>query len=78
MSNAKFKINRSGVKELMRSEPMKAICEEYGNQIAARAKGDYKVEASIGSTRARATVSADSVDTYYDNLENNILIKAVK
>lgn len=77
MSNYQFELNREGVKQLMKSEEMKAVLDEMAHHIAESAEGDYKVDSVTGRTRANAEVSCASAKTYYDNLRNNTLLKAM-
>ena len=77
MSNYKFELNRDGVKAIMKSAEMKAILDETAQHIAESASGEYKVDSMTGRTRANAEVSCASAETYYDNLRNNTLLKAM-
>lgn len=77
MSNYQFELNRDGVKQIMQSAEMKALLEETAQHIASSAEGDYKVDTMTGRTRANAEVSCASAKTYYDNLKNNTLLKAM-
>lgn len=61
----------------MKSAEMKAVLDETAQHIAESAEGDYKVDTLIGRTRANAEVSCASAKTYYDNLRNNTLLKAM-
>lgn len=78
MSNYQFELNREGVKQLMKSAEMKAVLDEMAHHIAENAEGDYKVDSMTGRTRANAKVSCASAKTYYDNLRNNTLLKAMR
>lgn len=77
MSNYQFELNRDGVRQLMKSAEMKAVLDEVAQHIAESAEGDYKVDTLTGRTRANAEVSCASAKTYYDNLRNNTLLKAM-
>ena len=77
MSNYQFELNREGVKQLMKSAEVKAVLDEVAQHIAESAEGDYKVDSMTGRTRANAEVSCASAKTYYDNLRNNTLLKAM-
>ena len=77
MSNYQFELNRDGVRQLMKSAEMKAVLDEMAHHIAESAEGDYKVNSVTGRTRANAEVSCASAKTYYDNLHNNTLLKAM-
>lgn len=77
MSNYQFELNRDGVRQIMQSAEMKVVLEETAQHIAQNAEGDYKVDTITGRRRANAEVSCASAQTYYDNLKNNTLLKAM-
>lgn len=77
MSNMRFKLNRAGVRELMQSAQMAAICEEKANAIAGRCGPGYEVTTYTGKTRANASVHAATPQARRENMENNTLLKAV-
>ena len=77
MSNYQFELNRDGVRQIMQSAEMKAVLDETAQHIASSAEGEYKVDTITGRTRANAEVSCASAQTYYDNLKNNTLLKAM-
>lgn len=77
MSNVVFKLNKDGVKELLRSEQMKSVCQEYANSIAGSLGEGYEVNTYIGTNRANASIGAVSDSAIKDNSENDTLIKAV-
>ncbi len=78
MSRIEFKLNRKGVSELMKSEPMQAILKEKASGIVARCGIGYKSDLHVGRNRANAMVSADTYQAKADNLKNNTILKAVK
>lgn len=61
----------------MKSAEMKAVLDETAQHIAESAIGEYKVDSMTGRTRANTEVSCASTETYYDNLRNNTLLKAM-
>lgn len=77
MSNYQFELNRDGVRQIMQSAEMKAVLEETAQHIAQNAEGDYKVDTITGRRRANTEVSCASAKTYYSNLKNNTLLKAM-
>lgn len=42
MSKVVFKLNREGVRELLRSDEMMAVCQEHASAIAGRAGDGYR------------------------------------
>ncbi|MCK1227507.1 hypothetical protein [Streptococcus uberis] len=77
MSNFEFKLNRSGVAELMKSQEMQDVLSEHAKTIKDRAGDGYEQDVYVGKNRANAMVSATSKKAKKDNLENNTLLKAV-
>lgn len=78
MSKMRFKLDRSGVRELLRSGEMMAICQEHASQIAGRAGAGYETSTYTGVNRVNASVRAATAEAARDNLENNTLLKAVR
>lgn len=77
MSKVKFKLNRSGVRELMQSSEMMGICKSYADNALGRLGGGYEVTTYTGKTRVNAQVSAETYQAKRDNLKNNSILKAV-
>ena len=77
MSKVKFKLNRAGVRELMKSKGMLGICTEHADAVQSRAGEGYEVTTYIGKNRANASVMAATYKARKDNLKNNTLLKAL-
>jgi len=73
----KFVLNRKGVRELMRSEPMSAVCMGYANAAVARLGDGYSANAHLGKNRVNAEVTADTFEAKKENLETNSILKAL-
>ncbi|HEL2235824.1 hypothetical protein Q7V18_02065 [Streptococcus suis] len=78
MARTKFKLNRAGVRELMKSPKMQAVLTDKANGIRNRAGTGYESDIFVGKTRANAMVYADSYQAKRDNKKHNTLLKAVK
>lgn len=78
MSSFKFKLNRSGVRELMKSAEMQSVLTNYASNIRNRCGNGYEQDIYVGSNRANAMVSAATVKAKRDNKKNNTLLKAVR
>lgn len=77
MSKAvKFKLNRSGVREMLRSPESQAIVKLAAERVQSRAGDGYEVDTYVGTTRANASVYAATYEARKDNYENNTLLKA--
>lgn len=75
-NNVQIVLNSDGVRELLQSAEMLALCEAKAEEIAAEAGPGYHVSSFIGHDRAHATVWASSKSAQQDNLDNNTLLKA--
>jgi hypothetical protein len=73
----KFELNRSGVRELLRSEQMKNICKEHVENAKNKLGNGYEVTTHIGKNRVNASIRAESSEARKDNLKNNTILKAV-
>ncbi len=78
MSSFKFKLNQSGVRELMKSAEMQSVLTNYASNIRNRCGNGYEQDIYIGSNRANAMVSAATIKAKRDNNKNNTLLKAVR
>ena len=78
MAKAKFILNQSGVRSLLKSDEMAAVCSRYAKDIATRAGEGYTSDVYVGRTRVNAGVKADSIRAKRDNKKNNTLLKAMR
>lgn len=77
MAKVKFELNRSGVRELMKSKEMEKVVNEYANSALGRLGEGYEVSTYSGLTRVNAEVSAETFAAKRENLKSNTIIKAV-
>lgn len=77
-SKVKVKLNRSGVRRLLRSSEMQEMLSERAKAIQQRAGDGYEQDVFVGTNRANAMVSAATYQAKSDNMKNNTLLKAVK
>lgn len=78
MSKMKFKLNRKGVADLMKSVEMQNTLNEYATNIRDRCGDGYKQDMYVGKNRANAKVSAATFKAKKDNLKNNTILRAVR
>ena len=76
MAKYRIELNSDGVRELLQSAELAAICTELANGFAARAVTGYQVTTYTGKTRVNASVKAVTEEAWKDNLKNNTLLKA--
>lgn len=77
-NNVKVKLNKAGVRAMLRSPEMLAICEKHASDIARRCGEGYETDSFVGRNRVNAMVSANTYEAKRDNAENNTILKAVK
>ena len=75
---AKIKLNSAGVRRLLKSAEMQAICTEHAEEIAARCGAGYAVDSVQKETRAIATVYPETAAARRDNYRNNTIEKALR
>lgn len=80
MSKNKVKValNGAGVRELLKSEEMAAVCEEHAKAIQGRCRDGYLSDCYVGKNRVNAMVWAETLQAKKDNLKNNTLLKALR
>ncbi|WP_322630815.1 hypothetical protein [Aedoeadaptatus coxii] len=78
MSDFKFVLNRSGVRELLQSGPMKTVVETHASGIRARCGVEYAQDSYVGKTRVNAMVYPATPHAYFSNLKHNTLLKALR
>ena len=78
MANLQVKLNRSGVRELLQSEEMKAICKELADGISSRAGDGFEISTFTGKNRVNASVHAQTDEALSRCLEDNVLLKALR
>lgn len=76
-SQFKITLNRSGVRELLRSDEMQGVVTEYASRIRSQAGEGYAQDEHRGRNRVNASVWPKTKKAYKDNLKNNTLLKAV-
>lgn len=79
MSKIVVKLNTKGINQLRKSEELEAFMTELADGIVSRCSGNYEVSAPFKGVRhSNVEVSTADSKTYYRNLHNNELLKALK
>lgn len=78
MSKIKFKLNRAGVRELLRSPEVGEVVAEEARSRANRLPAGYSVNLYTGQNRVNAEIHADTRKAWKDNLKNNTLEKVIR
>ena len=75
-------LDLKGLNELMKSEGMQNVLNEYGSKIASRAGAmsgaEYGYRTHLANWVAITNVYPDSEEAAKDNYRNNTLLKAVR
>lgn len=77
MSKIKIVLNRKGVRELLKSQPIADTCGEQAKLVKARAGEGYEVRKRNYPERTGYAVIAETDEAKQDNLKNNTLLKAL-
>lgn len=77
MSKMKVKLNRSGVRSLLRSSEMLQICKDYAYSAQSRLGDGYEVTYMTGTNRVNAQIAATTWQTKLKNIRNNEILKAL-
>jgi hypothetical protein len=76
MSKVKFKLNRAGVRALLKSQEAMNVVTGYAYSIRSRCGEGYEVTYMTGKSRVNASVAAMTPEARRDNAKNNTLLKA--
>lgn len=74
----KVTLNRSGVRQLLKSEEMLQTCKDHAYMAQARLGAGYEVTYRKGKNRANASVAAVSSEAIRENKKHNTILKAVR
>ena len=77
MGDFKFKLNRQGVRELMRSAEMQAICNDYADLAMQSLGKGYEVSTHVGKNRVNTQIAARSYQAKKENAKSNMILKAL-
>ena len=75
----KFVLDKKGVGELLRSEEIQSVLNEYGQQVQINTGSaeDYQTQVRVGKVRANVVIRCINTASIKDNLKNNTLLKAL-
>ena len=74
----RFELNSQAVRELLQSQEMMGICNEYASKAQSKLGDGYEVTTHTGKTRVNAQVEAVTYKAKKDNAKNNTILKAVR
>lgn len=77
MNRVRIQLDIKGVRELLKSEEVASFLQEKSHDIVSRCnKGKYDVNTQVHNRAVSRVTTADK-ETYYRNLKNNELLKAM-
>lgn len=74
----KVKLDRGGVRELLKSSEMEEAIGSYAAEAVARAGDGYEFNTHSGQNRVNARIYASTSAAVHDNLKNNTLLKVLR
>ena len=77
MANVRIELNKSGVRDLLRSAEIQRELEEVAEPIMSRLPDGYSKDIHMGRNRSNVGITAATAEAAKDNMENNTLLKAV-
>ena len=74
-----FKLNIDGVRQLRKSDELVELMKDYANTGINNVASldDYEIDSHFGKSRANVAIYAKTKKGEKDNLNNNILLKAL-
>lgn len=78
MAKVRVVLNRSGVRELLKSDAMAQACKEQANAIKNRCGDGYESDVYTGKNRVNAMVWPESAKARQDNSHDNTILRRLK
>ena len=78
MAKTRIKLNRAGVRALLRSQEMMNVCTRTAYKARAQLGDGYEVTYRTGKARVNASIAAVTPKAKRDNMENNSILRALK
>ena len=75
--NLKVVLNRSGVRELLRSQEMMNVCTHLAYEAKSKLGDGYEVSYRTGKNRVNASIAAVSPEAIKENKRKNTILKAM-
>lgn len=77
-TSVRLVLNRSGVRALLKSPEVMAVCKEHADATRSNLGDGYAVTTRTGKTRVNAEVAAYTQKARKECFENNSILKALK
>lgn len=79
MDKVEIILNPEGVRELLKSDEVSEFLQKKADEIVKKCQeGNYDTNKFIGRNRANVSIATHDEKTFYHNLDNNEILKALK
>lgn len=78
MAKVEFELNHEGIRELLKSDEVGQMCEGYADRALGSLGKGYAKKVRVAPTRVYAKVYARSKKAKAENLEENLILKALR
>ncbi len=78
MSKATVQLNYAEVGRLLKSQEVMNVLDAQADGIIARGRGVYEKSPYVGKNRCNVAIVTSDEATYYKNLQDNRLLKALR
>ena len=77
MSKLRVKLNRQGVRELLKSQEMMNACSSVAESAYSQLGDGYSLTKHVGKNRVNVSISTRTAESVRENYENNTILKAL-
>lgn len=77
MANVRIELNSDGVKELLRSPEIMAVCREQADRALGNLGDGYEIDEYTGPNRVNVQITAVSAEAQKENLDNNTILRSL-
>lgn len=78
MAKIEIELDSAGVRALLQSPEIKAVCVDRIRSVQAMCGEGYETDTIVGKTRVNAMLRASTPAAMADNAENNTIEKAIR
>lgn len=77
-NGVEIELNSEGIRELLQSSEMAAVCQGYAKNIAGRCGEGYETDVYTGKNRVNAMVYPATAEAREDAAQNNTILRSLK
>lgn len=79
MDKVRIELNQEGIRELLKSDEVSEFLQKKADAIIKKCpKGNYDTKRFIGTKKGTVLITTHDEKTFYRNMNNNEIIKALK